>query len=67
MYQLTDANLNQISAWFFQDVPCKNGISVIDLIKTLSEENVLANISTESTSDVVVAESTVISEIQTSE
>lgn len=50
MYQLTDSDLNQISAWFFQDVPCKNGISIIDLIKTLSEQN--ANVDTVIISDI---------------
>jgi len=59
MYQLTDTNLNQISAWFFQDVPCKNGVSIIEVIKTLSAENVLAIANTES---VDIEESTVISE-----
>lgn len=67
MYQLTDANLNQISAWFFQDVPCKNGVSIIEVIKTLSAQNVIANAPTESEADMAVAQSTVISEIQTSE
>jgi hypothetical protein len=67
MYQLTDADLKKIEAWFFQDVPCKNGVSLIEVIKTLSAENVFANIATEPASDIAVAESTVISEIQTSE
>jgi len=52
MYQLTDANLNQISAWFNQDLPCKNGISIIDMIKIFSTDN-----TTEvATADVAVAE-----------
>jgi hypothetical protein len=67
MYQLTDANLNQISAWFHQDVPCKNGVSVIDLIKSLSAENVIANIATESSADVATAEATVEVDVQISE
>jgi len=67
MYQLTDANLNQIAAWFHQDVPCKNGVSVIDLIKSLSAENVIADIATEPAADVVVAEDTVQVDVQIAE
>ena len=67
MYQLTDVNLNQIAAWFHQDVPCKNGVSVIDLIKSLSAENVIANVATEDAADVAVAENTVQVDVQTAE
>lgn len=67
MYQLTEANLNQIAAWFHQDVPCKNGVSLFDVIKTLSAENVIANIPTEAPADVVVAEETAQSDVVISE
>ena len=40
MYQLTDSNLSAIEAWFLQDIPCKNGVSIIELIKTLSASNI---------------------------
>jgi hypothetical protein len=63
MYQLTDTDLKKIEAWFFQDVPCKNGVSIIEVIKTLSAENVIVNAATESEADMAIAESTVISEI----
>ena len=67
MYQLTDANLKQIAAWFHQDVPCKNGVNLLDLIKSLSAENVIANIVTESAADVAVAESTPIDDVKIDE
>jgi hypothetical protein len=39
MYQLTDADLKKIAAWFHQDVPCKNGVSLLDVIAELSAAN----------------------------
>jgi len=39
MYTLTDADLKKIAAWFHQDVPCKNGVSLIDVIVQLSNDN----------------------------
>jgi hypothetical protein len=67
MYQLTDTNLKQIAAWFHQDVPCKNGVSLIDVIMTLSAENVIANAATEVPEDIAIAEATVIEEVETAE
>ena len=37
MYQLSDSDLKVIAAWFHQDVPCKNGVSLLDVIKSLSD------------------------------
>jgi hypothetical protein len=67
MYQLTDTNLNQISAWFHQDIPCKNGVSLIDVIKTLSAQNVIANAATEAPADIAVAEATITESVETAE
>jgi hypothetical protein len=39
MYQLTDADLKKIATWFHQDVPCKNGVSLFDVIAELSAAN----------------------------
>jgi hypothetical protein len=67
MYQLTDANLKQIAAWFHQDVPCKNGVNLLDLIKSLSAENVIADSTVEAPEDIAVAESTPIDEVKIDE
>lgn len=56
MYQLTDKDLNTISAWFHQDVPCKNGVSLLDVIKTLSDANQVPPVVATSDAPVVIAE-----------
>jgi hypothetical protein len=61
MYQLTEANLNQISAWFIQDLPCKNGISIIDLIKMLSDDNMQPELVI---ADVPTVEATVTTDVE---
>lgn len=37
MYQLSESDLKVIAAWFHGDVPCKNGVSLFDVIATLSD------------------------------
>jgi hypothetical protein len=59
MYQLTDANLKQIAAWFHQDVPCKNGVSLFDVIAELSAANQATAPQAPAPEAVEVAENTV--------
>lgn len=49
MYQLSDSDLKVIAAWFHQDVPCKNGVSLLDVIQSLSDAHQVppANVTTD--------------------
>ena len=56
MYQLTDADLKVIAAWFHQDVPCKNGVSLFDVIKSLSDANQVPPVQTIADAPIVTNE-----------
>lgn len=56
MYQLTDADFKTITAWFHGDVPSKNGVTILDVIKTLSDANQTPPVQTIADEPVVTTE-----------